>query len=145
MVLSTSKILLVVWLAFLGCHLSHKTACHPWLESWYNKPEEANGKQSKLAYDFLDEELHQCNSRALQTFPEMGIFAHRNDKTTANRRKSILLLWVTKIYKHHLQKFLPIESSAHIPHYRPLSHWHQQQPIPWLHSVLEYFIGGFWP
>lgn len=119
-VLSANKISQIECLAFLWCLLSHKTSCHPWPESWYNKPEYANGKQSKLAYGFLVEELHQWNSRALQTFPAIRTFAHKNNKT-AHRRKSILLLWVMKISKHLLQEFLTVESSERLPNYIDLS------------------------
>lgn len=119
-VLSTNTISQIECLAFLWCLLSHKTSCHLWPESWYNKPEYANGKQSKLAYGFLVEELHQWNSRALQTFPAIRTFAHRNNKTV-HRRKSILLLWVMKISKHHLQEFLTVESSERLPNYIDLS------------------------
>lgn len=37
-----------ITMTFLRCHLSHKTACHPWLESWYNKPEWPNSSQNLL-------------------------------------------------------------------------------------------------
>lgn len=75
--------------------------------------------------------------RASQIFPAIEFFARRSKKTPANRKKSVMQLWVTEKFGYHLKQFLTLESSEHPPNLGPALHWKQQQTIPCLKSLLK--------
>lgn len=105
--------------AFLCCHLSHKTTGHPRLECWYNRPERTKSSQNSL----LRPKITSVKLKSFANVPNNGVlFAHRNNETSAISSKSITQLRVMKVFKRHLQEFLTIESPEYLPIHRPVLH-----------------------